>query len=63
MFDNDTGDIIDLRNSEIVEYEQIKVSKDKVWQDFWQESQVKTLELVKACKTGNVMAVELQLQS
>ncbi|CAD8136549.1 unnamed protein product [Paramecium octaurelia] len=63
MFDNDTGEIIDLRTSEIVEYDQIQFQKENAWQDFWKESQLKTLELIKACKQGQFTLVESILQS
>ncbi|CAD8140399.1 unnamed protein product [Paramecium octaurelia] len=63
MFDNDTGDIIDLRTSQTVECDQIQFQKENAWQDFWKESQLKTLELIKACKLGQFSIVESILQS
>ncbi|CAD8046865.1 unnamed protein product [Paramecium sonneborni] len=63
MFDNDTGEIIDLRTSQIVEYDQIQFQKENAWQDFWKESQLKTLELIKACKQGQFSIVESIMQS
>ncbi|CAD8054131.1 unnamed protein product [Paramecium sonneborni] len=63
MFDNDTGEIIDLRTSQIVEYDQIQIQKENAWQDFWKESQLKTFELIKACKQGQFSIVESIMQS